>query len=69
MQLYSSFSNGINKYRLNATDLENVCPSIAKSCLTLCNPMDCGLPGSSFHGVHLARILGVGCHFFLQGIF
>ena len=57
MQLYSSFSNGINKYRLNATDLENVCCSIANSRLTLCNPRDCGPPGSSFHGVHLAGIL------------
>ena len=57
MQLYSSFSNGTNKYRFNATDLENVCCSIAKSCMTLCNPMDCGLPGSSVHGVDLAGIL------------
>ena len=25
--------------------------------LTLCNPMDCGLPGSSVHGISQARIL------------
>ena len=29
----------------------------AKSCLTLCNPMDCNLPGSSVHGIFQARIL------------
>ena len=28
-----------------------------KSCRTLCNPMDCSLPGSSVHGISLARIL------------
>ena len=26
-------------------------------CLTLCNPMDCSPPGSSVHGILLARIL------------
>ena len=29
---------------------------IAQSCLTLCDPMDCSLPGSSVHGVLQARI-------------
>ena len=28
-----------------------------KSCLTLCNPMDCSLPGSSVHGISQSRIL------------
>ena len=27
------------------------------SCLTLCDPMDCGPPGSSVHGILQARIL------------
>ena len=30
---------------------------IAQSCLTLCDPMDWGLPGSSVHGILQARIL------------
>ena len=30
---------------------------LAKSCLTLCDPMDCSLPGSSVHGTFQARIL------------
>ena len=31
--------------------------SVAQSCLTLCNPMDFSLPGSSIHGIFQARIL------------
>ena len=30
---------------------------VAQSCLTLCNPMDFSLPGSSIQGVFQARIL------------
>ena len=29
----------------------------AQSCLTLSDPMDCSLPGSSIHGVFQARLL------------
>ena len=29
----------------------------APSCLTLCGPMDCSLPGSSVHGISQAGIL------------
>ena len=30
---------------------------VAQSCLTLCDPMDCSLPGSSLHGILQARVL------------
>ena len=30
---------------------------VAQSCWTLCDPMDCSLPGSSLHGILQARIL------------
>ena len=30
---------------------------VTRSCLTLCNPMDCSLPGSSVHGIFQARVL------------
>ena len=30
---------------------------VPQSCLTLCDPMDCSLPGSSVHGILQARIL------------
>ena len=44
--------------------------SVAQLCPTLCDPMDCSLPGSSVHGIPQARInTGVGCHSLLQGIF
>ena len=41
----------------------------AQSCLILCHPLDCSLPGSSGHGVLQAENIGVGCHFLLQGAF
>ena len=31
--------------------------SVAQSCPTLCDPMDCSLPGSSIHGIFQARVL------------
>ena len=42
---------------------------VIKSYLTLCDPMDCRLPGSSVHGIFPGQNTGVGCHFLLQGIF
>ena len=30
---------------------------VAQACLTLCNAMDCSLPGSSVHGISQAKIL------------
>ena len=30
---------------------------VAQSCLTLCDPMDCSLPGFSIHGIFQARVL------------
>ena len=34
--------------------------SVAQLCPTLCNPMDCSLPGSSVHGIFQARVLERG---------
>ena len=33
---------------------------VAQSCLTLSNPMDCSLPGSSVHAIFQARVLEWG---------
>ena len=33
---------------------------VAQSCLTLCDPMDCSLPGSSVHGIFQAGVLEWG---------
>ena len=47
---------------------------VAQLCPTLHDPMDCGLPGSSAHGIFQARVLEWGaialffffsCHYFL----
>ena len=48
-----------------------VCVCVTKllqSCPTLCNTVDCSLPGSSVQGILQAR-KGVRCNALLQGIF
>ena len=30
---------------------------VTQSCLTLCDPMDCSLPGSSIRGIFQAKVL------------
>ena len=37
-----------------------VCAKVAQSCLTLSDPMDCSLQGSSVHGIFQARVLEWG---------
>ena len=39
---------------------------VAQLCLTLCDPMDCSLPGSFVHGDSPNKNPGVGCHALLQ---
>ena len=45
---------------------------VAQSCPTLCDPMDCSLPGSSVHGIFQARVLEWGAiafsDSFLEGL-
>ena len=42
---------------------------VAQLCLALCEPMDCGLTGSSVHGNSPGKNTEVRCHALLQGIF
>ena len=42
---------------------------IAQLCPTLCDPIDCSLPGSSCPWDFPGKNTGVGCHFLLQEIF
>ena len=42
---------------------------LVQAYLTLCNPRDSSLPGSSFHEILQARILQWVAIFFLQGVF
>ena len=41
---------------------------VIQSRLTLCDPMDCGLPGSSVHGDSPGKNTEMGCRALLQGI-
>ena len=40
---------------------------VAQSCLTLIDPMDCSLPGSSTHGIYQVRVLEWGAIAFSTG--
>ena len=40
---------------------------VAQSCLTLCDTMDCSLPGFSVHGILQARILEWAANLFSRG--
>ena len=64
-----SMNRDFKKLELQFLKVDNV--SVAyegespQSCPTLCDPMDCSLPGSSLHGILQARILeGVAISFF-----
>ena len=60
----------IRNFRMNISISENEMKVLViQSCPTLCDLMDCSLPISSVHGILQARILVMGCHFLLQGIF
>ena len=42
---------------------------VTQSCPTLCDPMDCSLPGSSVHGIFQARVLEWGAITFSPFLF
>ena len=42
---------------------------VSQSGPTLCDPMDCSLPGSSVPEDSPGKNTGMGCHFLLQGFF
>ena len=69
--------------RIRKLQCGNICPATSawpmigactraqslQSCLTLGDPMNCGLPGSFVHGDSPSKNTGVGCHSLLQEIF
>ena len=61
LKIDQRFFSGIIPFYLKYLGLCNtatcVCARLLQSCLTLCDPMDCSLPGSSVHGILQARIL------------
>ena len=55
---------------LKLTHFTCVCCALSLSCVqTLCDPMDCSLPGSSVPGGSPGKNTRVGCHALFQGIF
>ena len=44
-------------WRIENTVQRHICVQSLQPCLTLCNPVDCRLTGSSVHGILQARIL------------
>ena len=64
---FSLLALAINKFTLNkkkshsilllySIGQNNLISEVAQSYLTLCDPMDCSLPGSSVHGIFQARV-------------
>ena len=51
---FSKDTRKVRKYFLSYSESES---EVAQSYPTLCDPVDCGLPGSSLHGILQARIL------------
>ena len=54
---YNSSFSLCTKHTLNLHTVTCQLSSVSQSCPTLCDPMDCSPPGSSFHGILQARIL------------
>ena len=47
---------GVGKDNMDSSFAAAAAKSL-QSCLTLCDPMDCSLPGFSVHGIFQARVL------------
>ena len=64
-------SSGIRSRRLETPELERKESEseVAQSCLTLCDPMNCSLPGPSIHGIFQARVLEWEAIAFSRGSF
>ena len=67
--IYIFYTSFISVYSFPHIESGHVLCLVVQLCLTLCDPMDCSLPGSSVHGDSPGKTTGVGCHAFLQGIF
>ena len=56
-QSFSDISKLVKKIMLHSILLDPLLVLITQLYLTLCDPIDCSLPGSSAHGISQARIL------------
>ena len=57
IQRIANIYNSVNSFTPSPNPKQKSESEVTQSCQTLCNPVDCSLPGSSFHGVLQARIL------------
>ena len=56
LELWPRFNPGAERV-LSGAGRESVNALVAQSRLTLCDPMECSLPGSSVHGIFQAKVL------------
>ena len=61
--------NTTSKYAQTTQENVAVLCLVAQSRPTLCDPKDCGPPGSTIHRDFSGKNTGVGCHALLHGIF
>ena len=59
---------GCNRAEDNSL-MEAILCLVAQLCPTLCDPVDCSLPGFSVHGDSPGKNTRAGCHVLLQGTF
>ena len=52
----SAVATGLEKVSFHSSPKEREC-EVVQSCPTLCDPMDCSLPGSSVHGIFQTIVL------------
>ena len=72
LNLSLNFSGSVGYFHSCATTMPCTCAVlclVTQSCPTLCDPMNCSLPGSSVHGGSPGKNTGMGSLFLLQGIF
>ena len=60
--VYGDCSHGIRRRLLLGRKAMTNSAQLLHLCLTLRDPMDCSLPGSSVHGIFPGKSTGVGCH-------
>ena len=65
----SFFQNDAGFTPLPPSGLDSIYVLVSQSCLTLCNPMHCSLPGSSVHGILQVGILEWVAISYTRGIF
>ena len=51
------FSKDMSEYIISKLGRDHCCCLVTKSCLILCDPMDCSLPGSSVYVISQTSIL------------